>query len=399
MIDLSNDCRYPGQGTQDDWYHLLQPHEDFSIGPLASATQGGYAGIGQVLNRWWVKGTAVPDSSDFAGYFEVMVSGNVLLPEDLDFIIAEYSGNAPGQQSPGLGPPGLWGTPLGDRLRNWLREHNRPLIWSDSLDGPMLIDPLVGAIGGASYRITQADRDLFQKDRNPWAAGSFEELAAEAAPHLHFFWPSYLNRTQCEAAESDPVKMVMGVDGDGNCVYWVLPAVSGGSKWELLNDGTCEQSGESPDRAVHESEASCLASVQGWSCVRDIPNASFSGAAYCLPQTATLRPGPADGSSYGRGPPATMSFGSVDACEAGCVPEDPSKGFECSVNFFFFFEEVLPIGLLCGGIAWLVGMCAVARLVAPKQQFSAKVCGCARVRVCCLPCFQPVCWERGRRLQ
>ena len=72
-----------------------------------------------------------------------MGAGNVWLPEDMHMIIVEFSGNSFGQQFSSMGPPGLWGSALCETLRDWMREHRRPLIWSDNIDGPMLIDPLV----------------------------------------------------------------------------------------------------------------------------------------------------------------------------------------------------------------------------------------------------------------
>ena len=77
---------YPAQGTiyPPAFYHLLQPHEDvFDMG-------GGYKTIATVFNSWWVPGApmatgAVAGTSMMDGnpYFEVMVNGNALIPEDL----------------------------------------------------------------------------------------------------------------------------------------------------------------------------------------------------------------------------------------------------------------------------------------------------------------------------
>jgi hypothetical protein len=262
---------------------------------------GGYPGIGSVFNRWWLPNAPLPNSGPFAGYFEVMTAGNVWLPEDLHFILVEFSGNAAGQQFTSMGPPGLWGTELGERLREWLKHHRRPLIWSDAVDGPMLLDPIVDGIAteGGKSRFSAADRALFRsaKFSKPWETGCFDELVAEAAPHLRFYWPSYLNRSACEEEEQDGDVQVMGVDGNGACVYWragessspELPDSSGLSTgfrdtapaqyWELLNDGTCERT-SSAERATAETKKECLASVQGWSCLENIPDAAFAGT--CL---------------------------------------------------------------------------------------------------------------------
>jgi len=145
-------------------------------------------GMADVFNRWWAQGATMPeDWNPFGVYFEVMTAGNVWLPEDLDFIIAEYSGGAPGQQSY-VGPPGIWGTALGSELRAFLKAHGRPLIWADTSTGAMLIDPIVGGIAGG--RITEQDKDLFQSAafKKPWEPGSFQRLAAAAPLHLHFHW-------------------------------------------------------------------------------------------------------------------------------------------------------------------------------------------------------------------
>jgi len=75
--------------------------------------------------------------------------------EDLTSVIAKFSNALHGDLSggPGEGAPGLWGTPLGAKLRAWMAAHQRPLIWSDRIDGPMLLDPAVAAaIPGFSQR-------------------------------------------------------------------------------------------------------------------------------------------------------------------------------------------------------------------------------------------------------
>ena len=79
----------------------------------------------------------------------------VHVSEDLTSVIAKFSNALHGDLSggPGEGAPGLWGTPLGAKLRAWMAAHQRPLIWSDRIDGPMLLDPAVAAaIPGFSQR-------------------------------------------------------------------------------------------------------------------------------------------------------------------------------------------------------------------------------------------------------
>ena len=240
-----------------------------------------------------------------------------MLPqEDLHFILVEFSGNAAGQQFKSMGPPGLWGTELGERLREWLKQRNRPLVWSDGIDGAMLIDPIVDGIAplkeGGKSRFSAADRALFRsaKFSKPWRDGCFDELVANAAPHLRFYWPSWLNRTACEGEEQDQRNAVMGVDGNGDCVYWraddfsspepresaaspspqsraraasgvVQAKASPTQHWELLNDGTCERT-SSAERATAKTEEACLSSVQSWFCVENIPDAAFAGTQFCI---------------------------------------------------------------------------------------------------------------------
>ena len=44
--------------------------------------------------------------------------------------------------------------------------------------------------------------------------------AESAPPHLEFRYPSWATRNACAQEELDPLKMVMGTDGNGDCVYW-----------------------------------------------------------------------------------------------------------------------------------------------------------------------------------
>ena len=63
-----------------------------------------------------------------------MVNGNALLPEDISTIIVKFSSSTYGGAQGG-GAPGLWGTALGDELRQWMIKHGRPLLWADRADG------------------------------------------------------------------------------------------------------------------------------------------------------------------------------------------------------------------------------------------------------------------------
>ena len=101
----------------------------------------------------------------------------------------------------------------------------------------------------------------------------------------------------------------MGVDGNGDCVYWRADEISSphpresaaspsppshaqtasgvvqakasvSHHWELLNDGTCERT-SSAERATAQTEEACLSSVQSWSCIENIPDAAFAGTQFC----------------------------------------------------------------------------------------------------------------------
>ena len=134
----------------------------------------------------------------------------------------------------------------------------RPLIWADSDDSEMLIDLTVGNIVGG--RITAADiagwgalwgslTDLTPLEQ----AHRFYWLAESAQPHLKLHYPSWATRNSCAQEELDPLKMVMGTDGNGDCVCW---DASRPERWELLNDGGWVAS-DSP-RAQFSSLADCV---------------------------------------------------------------------------------------------------------------------------------------------
>ena len=107
---------------------------------------------------------------------------------------------------------------------------------------------------------------------------------SSAPPHLKFRFSSWETRNACAQEELDPLKMVMGTDGNGDCVYW---NASPPERWELLNDGSCETSDSV--RAKFSSIAECVvaASQIRWGCAT-LP-AAESGThvevAYCVPDT------------------------------------------------------------------------------------------------------------------
>jgi len=296
-----------GLGTAADWLHLVQPHEEmWNTKPPASMFPAGMPccnySLAFLLNRWLVPGTPVPDATsggtEFMAsnpYFEVMANGNVWLPEDLLYSIAQFANSTITYG----GHAGLFGTPLGDQLRDFSVKNKRPLVWANggiAGVGGMLIDPVVGNIAGG--RITEQDRQLFKTwtrvDEQGWAG-----LFAAAPAHLKLSAPSFLKREVCAEAEKDPAKQVMGTDGEGNCVYWLMAAPAAGGKWEVLNDGSCVQ--VDSERGVYASQAECLAANRKWKCVADIPGAARKDAHYCIPSS--------DG-----------EHDSVDSCEAQCGP-------------------------------------------------------------------------------
>jgi len=303
---------FPGYGTRRDWYHLVQMHEALFNLPypawfnLSNATCCNYS-LADLFNRWWVPDTPPPINGMLLTnpYYEIMVAGNVWLPEDLLYGLVKHSDV---DYYTGLRHMGLWGSVAGSKLRAFLKGNGRPLIWADADDSEMLIDPTVGHIAGG--RITAADIDAWEAlweslaDLTPVEqAARFSWLAASAPPHLKFHFPSWATRTACAQEELDPLKMVMGTDGNGDCVYW---DASKPEQWELLNDGSCGASDSS--RAQFSSLADCVvASSQiKWGCVR-LP-ASESGThvdvAYCVPNPSG-------------------NHSSIGSCEASCFPSTP----------------------------------------------------------------------------
>jgi hypothetical protein len=287
---------FPGYGTRRDWYHLVQMHEAlFNIpdnGPYntsanSSDTCCNYS-IADLFNRWWVPGTPPPTSGQLSTnpYYEIMVAGNVWLPEDLLYGIAKHSDV---DYENAVRHMGQWGNAAGSELRAFLRQTGRPLLWADDDDSEMLIDPTVGHIAGG--RITAADVAAWESswqsltDLAPVEqAARFSELVSSAPPHLKFRFSSWETRDACAQEELDPLKMVMGTDGNGDCVYW---NASPPERWELLNDGSCETSDSV--RAKFSSMAECVvaASQIRWGCAT-LPaaeSATHVEVAYCVPDT------------------------------------------------------------------------------------------------------------------
>ena len=124
--------------------------------------------------------------------------------------------------------------------------------------------------------------------------------------HLKLNWPSWPTRAACAAQERNATVSVLGVDDNGDCVWFDEPRATG---WECLSDGTCEQSSSS--RASFSSEAECLAGcAHSFECVSAPEGTSFPGTRYCQPKP--------------RGSGDDI-FTSIDQCEADCVPSDTRR--------------------------------------------------------------------------
>jgi len=260
-------------GTHENFYHLIQAHEKATLISFA-----------QMFNRWWANGS-VPHGHgaslfDKFPYFEYEHFGACQLPEDLLYMIMKFSTGDGGQ--------GYWGKDLGKQAQQFLSAHNRPMVWGDTEDGGMIIDPTVGNIFGG--RITAADKADFEQK---WSQGiSFKELYDSVPNHLKFFYRSWDKKAACEVEEADAINQVMGVDGDGNCVYWKWYDPK---KWEMAIDGTCFQSDDS-ERAVYNSQSACSDAASKFS-VKYSKGPRGTGH-YCEPDPQG-------------------KFGSVVACERG----------------------------------------------------------------------------------
>ncbi len=403
LFDWALLWHYPAQGTTypPAWYHLLQPHERlFSMDGI-----GQYKTLATTLNYWWVEGAPLPTADNGGGlflgipYFEVMTNGNVWLPEDLMQVQAKYSTD---RKSGGgaTGAEGLWGTESGEELRRWLVEHRRPLVWADRPDGPMLIDPVVASQlwpGGTGLRwqlpagynfshgakITITDFRLFESGWGKAAWNhSFDELVSQAAPHLVLRWQDWFHRKVCAEIEQNASNHVMGIDGDGQCVFWTSPPLSSSASqspqrsprlagWECLNDGTCELAELPSPRATFASKEECLSQCGStWECVRDVPFASYSGTAYCLPRVANASTSNAKCGIKADEP--CEAFPSLESCEAGCQSRDPSRHTTCAYNWW----DIIVSSVITFFLLRLLLLVVVLRCVAPRQKFRSSISGC-----------------------
>lgn len=227
--------------------------------------------IANLFNQWWA-GVPAPTQGMLVSnpYYEVMSVGNVWLPEDLLCGLAKFSNGVSTHAPSSLRHSGLWGTStgvhaagacthtssscaptchvVGAALRKFLKRAGRPLVWADggAADGVTLIDPVVGGIAG--MRTAQQDIAVWEafwanasaSNSNPeQQSAAFLALAAAAPPNQKLFLPSWTTKDACAKQEKDATNMIMGTDGNGDCVCWILPQPIG---CEMLNDGTCEES-------------------------------------------------------------------------------------------------------------------------------------------------------------
>ena len=254
----------------------------------------------------------------FLPYYEAITAGSVWLPEDLLYVTVLAHDTANGHRV------GLFGTRVGGKLRTFLREVRRPLIWSvEGASGMMIIDPLVANNSLRSGSSTFSHPTSLQADLPVWEAAwetaratrsvsvvqqreQFATLASTVPPHLQLQHLDYLRRRVCEEVEMDGAKQVIGIDGNGECVYWMFegddaamrrwpdipedPGDSGGWRWEMLNDGSCEPSGRtsqttlSSPRHLFESADAChtAAGVMRWQCIRPSPELLDPEVTQCL---------------------------------------------------------------------------------------------------------------------
>ncbi len=87
-----------------------------------------------------------------------------------------------------------------------MRKNKRPLLWADSDNSGIIIDPYVNAI--ADCKITQSDVDKFmaQWDAKP----DFKTFAQTQPAYMQFEFQSYPKKFICDTIEKDAKNMVMG---------------------------------------------------------------------------------------------------------------------------------------------------------------------------------------------
>jgi hypothetical protein len=234
--DSGNDASSPftvdwALGTVDPpaWFHVLKQHNELAPHSIAD-----------YFNHWWLpEKFSLSDLRQKVASWSTVVDYEVVsmgtwLPEDLLCIIVQWDSTwqCPEDQPCDSGwvmrQDGLRGTKIGSQVRQWAREHNRPLIWTDGQPGNgnpdgipevMILDPYVGFGGN---RITEHDLQLFESH---WRVPSrnqndFSQLVGAMPAHLKLNWPSYPQRSACAAQENNQTASVLGVDDNGDCVWF-----------------------------------------------------------------------------------------------------------------------------------------------------------------------------------
>jgi hypothetical protein len=172
---------------------------------------------------------------------------------------------------------------------------------ADGDDSGAIIDPVVNRV--ANSKITAQDAATFAQRYDDTHTWTFSQLYGVSPPYMRVKFRSCTHGLPCTDActplEANASNQIVGIGGDGSCVYWVdVPSAS--LPWECLNDGTCAQS----TRGNYSSEAECVASCGG---------GHFACVAGPHP---TCQPDP-NGQCY-----------TLEQCEAGCgstvvCPEPP----------------------------------------------------------------------------
>jgi len=342
------DVPFPGFGTEDHWYHLLAFHvallnvNDRFSNDDAPAWKYSLA---DVFNHWYAPDDGNEPSYDGAWpYFEILLAGHAHLPEDLHFGIAQYGGVdiLPGSEeampdttvdrgdddefdhsgafgtSPTAHHAGMFGSHAGNELRSFMGANGRPLLWNQMSYDTMLLDPLVIQLanGRIQPECTQEDVDLFNESwtgendatNKSYSAQQqrFEKLVTSVPSRLKLTYLSWDTREACADVEADSTTLAIGVNGEGECVYYKTDGPAP-TKWELFNDGSCALSAD-PLRAVYATEAECEAATTRWKCVQvEAQYGPGTAVAYCMPSTTEL---------------GAAEFGSVSSCEAACLPPD-----------------------------------------------------------------------------
>jgi hypothetical protein len=171
--------------------------------------------LGKVFKRWYTPGGGplIANGTNFV-YFEIEWAGAAWLPESLLYIIAKYDH--------------MWGNNDGYELQEWMLDNQRPLVWSNSDNSGMLMDPVVDWYGyDKGPVITPADKKYFLDN---WASvptpgngkAMWTALYNGAQTHTQLEYRSWYTKTICDADEKDPGKMIMGVNKAGWCVFWAF---------------------------------------------------------------------------------------------------------------------------------------------------------------------------------